>query len=355
MQKPIVDIVVPVWNSPFETRACLAAILAHTPDARLIVVDNGSSRETELMLEEFSEPVGDLGLFIKTSRNIGLVPTINLGLARSESDYAVVVRPQVMVHDGWLKALLDAAEATGAGILSPLFTGAGAPPLPTLAPGCTLMESCAVSFATLLMKREMLVMIGLFDETLDGGEWCLKEYVRRAAAGGYSTSITSRCMLKCDPEQIFGSFERRHEMSQNSRLAYLNVWGVNKHYVVYFGKETDAADLGDAVDAILIAARLGHRLTLLLHRRQHSDFRRKGWNALHVGIELYCISTFFTQRSLKRKLSALLNESPDMLAVRGGVGLQFPLVDTAISMDELISATATNPGRLTTQTAEASV
>jgi len=354
MYKPTVDIVVPVWNSPFETRACLAAILAHTPDARLIVVDNGSSRETELMLEEFSEPVGERGLFIKTERNIGLVPAINLGLARSDSDFAMIVRPQVMVHDGWLKALLEAAEATGAGILSPVFTGAGAPPLPTLAPGCTLMEICTVSFTALLMRREMLIMIGSFDESLDGGEWCLKEYVRRAAAGGYSACITSRCMLKCDPEQIFGSFERRHEMLQNSRLAYLAVWGVNNHYVVYFGKETDAADLGGTIDAILSAARLGHRFTLLLHRCQYSDFRRKGWNGLHVGIELYRISTLFTQRNLKRKLSALLDESPDMLAVRGSVGLQFPLIDTAISMDELIATTLPNSGRLTTQTAEAS-
>ena len=98
MISPTIDILVPVWNNPFETRACLAAILAHSSGARLIIVDNGSSRETELMLEEFSEPLGDRGLFIKSERNIGLVAAINLGLARSDSDYTVIVRPHVSVQ-----------------------------------------------------------------------------------------------------------------------------------------------------------------------------------------------------------------------------------------------------------------
>ena len=110
MNSPTVDIIVPVWNNHFETRACLAAILTHSPEARLIIVDNGSSRETELMLEEFSEPLGERGLFIKSERNIGLVPAINMGLARSDSDFAVIVRPQVLVNAGWLATLLSEAE-----------------------------------------------------------------------------------------------------------------------------------------------------------------------------------------------------------------------------------------------------
>ena len=102
MNSPSVDIIVPVWNNLFETRACLAAILEHSPEARLIIVDNGSSRETELMLEEFSESLGESGLFIKSERNIGLLPAINMGLARSDSDFAVNVRPHVLVNAGWL-------------------------------------------------------------------------------------------------------------------------------------------------------------------------------------------------------------------------------------------------------------
>lgn len=337
MISPTIDIVVPIWNNLFETRACLAAILAHSPGARLIIVDNGSSRETELMLEEFSESLGDHGLFIKSDKNIGLVAAINIGLARSDSDYSVIVRPHVSVQTGWLEALVSVAETTGAGIVSPQFSGTEAPSLPQLAPGCTIMESCTVSFTTLLMRTEMRMVIGTFDEHLDGNEWCLKEYVRRVAAHGYRTCITGRLRLPCSAWQQFGSEQRRNEMMQFSRSAYISQWGTVRHYCIYFGTEADSGSLGDTITAILDGARQGDRFTLLLHRRQYSDFRKMGWNGLHTGIDLHRASLLFPLRDLQRKITALRSASPDFIAVHGCNGIAFPGVDAAISLDELLS------------------
>lgn len=338
MKYPSVDIVVPVWNNLFETRACLAAILEHSPEARLIIVDNGSSRETEIMLEEFSEPLGERGLFIKSERNIGLVPAINRGLARSDSDFAVIVRPHVIVTAGWLKALLDAADTANAGIVSPIFTGGSVPVLPDLAPGCSSMETCTVSFATLLLRGEMRIMASTFDERLDGGEWCLKEYVRRVADKGYRTCITSRTVVNCGTETLYGSTERRLARVNSSSASYLAQWGAGRHYVVYFGKEAHTGTLSDTIETILDGARQGHRFTLLLHRRHYSDFRRMGWNGLHTGIVLYGLSLLFPLRDLQRRLALLRSDSPDMVAVRGSDGAVFPGTETAIPLGELIAA-----------------
>ncbi|MEI7817332.1 MAG: glycosyltransferase, partial [Desulfuromonadales bacterium] len=159
----------------------------HSPGARLIIVDNGSSRETELMLEEFSEPLGDRGLFIKSERNVGLVAAINLGLVRSDGDYTIILRPNVTVQSGWLESLVGAAETAAAGMVSPQFIGTESSRMPKLASGCTLIESCTISFTTLLIRTEMRMVAGVFDDTLDGDEWCLKEYVQRVAAHGYRT------------------------------------------------------------------------------------------------------------------------------------------------------------------------
>ncbi|OGU16465.1 MAG: hypothetical protein A2076_03545 [Geobacteraceae bacterium GWC2_53_11] len=342
MNSQTIDILVPVWNNLFETRACLADILVHSPGARLIIVDNGSSRETELMLEEFSESLGDQGLFIKSIKNIGLVAAINVGLARSDSDYTVIVRPHVSVRAGWLDVLVRAAESTGAGIVSPLFGGAEAHALPQLAPGCTTMESCTVSFSTLLLRSEMRMLAGVFDEQLDGNGWCLKEYVRRVAARGYRTCIIGNLCLSCSTAQQFGSVQRRSEMEQLSRSAYTARWGVTRHYCVYFGKETDAASLEDTVTALLDGARQGHRFTLLLHRRQYAVFRKMGWNGLHTGLELHCLSFISPLRDLQRKVAAMRSSSPDLLAVRGVSGVIFPGIDTAISQEELLGSILTN-------------
>lgn len=355
MTSPTVDIIVPVWNNPFETRACLAAILEHSADARLIIVDNGSSRETELMLEEFSEPLGEAGLFIKSERNIGLVPAINMGLARSDSDFAVIVRPHVMVCAGWLNALLEDAEAVNAGIMSPMFTGKSAPVLPPLVPGCTLMESSTVSFSVLLLRGEMRILTGCFDEQLDGGEWCLREYVRRTADRGYRTFITSRTVVACGEEASFGSAARRAEMISSSRMTYLSSWGPARNYVVYFGKEAPAGSLSDTVEAILDGARQGHHFTLLLHRRQYSDFRRMGWNGLHTGIELFGLSMLFPQRDMQKRLAALGKVLPDMVAVRGCEGVSFPGADSAVSIATLLGSIAERSTSLQTRSKEVPV
>lgn len=318
MTTPTIDIIVPVWNSPFETRACLAAILRNSPDARMIIVDNGSGRDTELMLEEFSDPLGENGLFIKSERNIGLVPAINKGLARSDGDLAIIVRPHVLVTPGWLEALQDAARDEQVGIVSPVFSGSGASPRLAVNDrhNCSSLDTFTASFSCLLLKAEMRMQIGAFDEGLDSGEWCLTDYIRRAWNMGYRTCATSRSHLVCGPEPVFGSDERRQSLARISRERYLEQWGISRHYCIYFGSDTDAGALADAMETILEGARRGHRFTLLLHHRQTSEFRRCGWNCLHTGIEQTRLSIFMPQRDLVRKIGALREAAPEMIMVR---------------------------------------
>lgn len=338
MRSPSVDIIVPVWNNPFETRACLASILQHSPESRLIVVDNGSSRETELMLEEFSEPLGDEGLFIKSERNLGMIPAINIGLARSDGDCAVILRPHVRVTGGWLSGLLAACQAPHAGIVSPLFDGSGAPDILPLTSGCSMMETFDVSFCALALMGEMHRQLGGFDEGLDSGEWCLKDYVRRAWSKGFHTCITSRSLVVCGEETVFGSDERRRQQSGFSRDSFRERWGIGRHYAIYFGRDSAAAGLADSIETIVEGARQGHRFTLLLHRRQAADFQRLGWNARHTGIELERLSPLMPQRDLLRRFAALQAAVPDVIAVRGPDGGPFPGAEAAIPFDDLSAA-----------------
>jgi len=335
MQSPTVDIIVPVWNCPFETRACLASLVEHSPEARLIIVDNGSSRETELMLEEFSEPIGEQGLFIKSERNVGMIPAINMGLARSDSDFAVVLRPHAQVTSGWLSGLLEAAQSTNAGIVTPLFAGKGAPGLAPLVNGSSLMDTVDISFTTLALKGEMHMLLGGFDENMDGGPWCLRDYVRRAWSRGYRTCVTSASLAVCGKENVFGSDARRLQQSHISRAGYLERWGVERQYCIYFGPGVEAASLNEKMETILEGARRGHRFALLLHRRQFADFRRTGWNALHQSIELSRISPLLPQRDIIRKFAALKASIPDIIPVRGGEGNPFPGVETSIPFSEV--------------------
>ncbi|HEX9078161.1 MAG TPA: glycosyltransferase [Desulfuromonadaceae bacterium] len=338
MQTPSVDIIVPVWNSPFETRACLAAVLHSAPEARLIIVDNGSNRETELMLEEFSESLGERGLFITSERNLGLVPAINIGLARSDGEIALILQPHVQVSGTWLAGLAEALQTTHAGIASPVFSGGGAPLLPPVIADTSLMETFCVSFAALALKREMHRQLGGFDENLDGGEWCLKDYVRRAWSRGYHSCVTSRSHVVCGEEAVFGSEARRQQQSRLGRVTYRERWGISRHYCIYFGRDTAATTLSDAMETIVLGARQGHRFTLLLHRRLAADFRRLGWHARHTGIEVQRISPLMPRRDLLRRMAALQAACPDIIPVRYVAGIDFPGMTAPISFGEVADA-----------------
>jgi hypothetical protein len=333
-----VDIIVPVWNNPFETRACLAAILEHSPEARLIIIDNGSTRETELMLDEFSERLGEQALFMTPTRNLGLVPAINRGLASSDADFAVIVRPYVLVGTGWLKALLDVAGMPRAGLVSPLFRGPGAPALSRPGSGCELLETFTLSFATLLISGELHRQVGGFDEGLDSAEWCLRDYIRRAEASGYHTCVIAQPELVCSQEIIFGSQERRQEQARLSRDSYRSRWGIARHYCLYFGSGTDAAELSGTVEALVARARQGDRFTLLLHRKQFKEFRRRGWDGLHTAIAIRRLPLIGVQRSITRQLADLQAGDPDLIPVRGAEDVVFPGVAAPICLNQVMAA-----------------
>ncbi|BCS51728.1 glycosyl transferase [Geobacter sp. SVR] len=337
MPSPTIDIIVTVWNHPFETRACLSSVLTHSPGARLIVVDNASSRETELMLEEFSEPLGERALFITSQRNLGLVPAINLGLSRSDSDYAVILRPQVRVHAGWLTGLLEAAQG---GIASPRFRGTGAPQSPPVRRGSSVIETFGISFSALVLKGDMHRLLGGFDEQLDGGEWCLRDYVRRAWSKGYRTSLYSGTTLDYAVETVYGSRERLLERTRSSSDCYRQRWGTACHYAIYFGQAPGADSLAGMIETILEGARQGHRFTLFLHRRQYAEFRRKGWSHLHTAVELQPLPLFSPQRALHKRMAELLDLDQGIIAVRAMDRDSFPDSAPAITFDEMAAAVA---------------
>lgn len=327
MTTPSVDIIVPVWNNPAEARACLSSIVSHSAGARLIIVDNGSDRQTQQVLEEFAEPLGERCLFLSTDRNEGLVRAINRGLARSDNEISVIVRPHVTVTKGWLSGLIKAA---GGGIGSPVFSGNAPFPNP-LARGRVSMETCRISFSTMAIKSEVHMLCGGFDDQLDGGEWCLNDYVSRAGAKGYRTRITSGSTVVCGTESLLGSETRRREQARVSQAIYTERWGTGHQYCVYFGRGVDTGSLDKPIETILDGARRGNRFTLLLHHRQAKEFERLGWDSLHTSIELHTLSRLMPRRDLRR----VIESQSGKILVQGAPEVAFDSAQNAISFDAL--------------------
>src|SRR5512146_2439112 len=83
--EPIVSVVMPVYNSAPYLREAVDSILAQTfTDFEFIIVDDGSSDETPQILDGY----GDARIRrLRNERNMGVVPTLNCGLAAARGRY----------------------------------------------------------------------------------------------------------------------------------------------------------------------------------------------------------------------------------------------------------------------------
>ena len=84
-------------------RQYLPSVLAYTPDADIIVADNGSTDDSlEVLKNEFPS--------VKTivlDKNYGFAEGYNRAIEQVDSDYVVLLNSDVEVTDNWLAPLLD--------------------------------------------------------------------------------------------------------------------------------------------------------------------------------------------------------------------------------------------------------
>ena len=111
LPKPVrVSIVIPVFNKAEYTEKCLYYIVSNTgeePDYEVIVVDNGSTDWTPYLLHAME---GNLQA-INNDENVGFARACNQGAAAAQGQYLVFLNNDTVVHEDWLKALVDIADS----------------------------------------------------------------------------------------------------------------------------------------------------------------------------------------------------------------------------------------------------
>ena len=329
---PDVDIIVPVWNRPVETRASLVNLRAYSPGARLILINNGSDRETESLLEEFADLLDDRALLISTQVNLGFVKAVNKGLARSEAEFVLVVRSSTLVSEGWLDPLLALVRARPeAGIVSPRFSsgdkGDEGP--------FTGTEIDSGDFSAMLIRREMYRRIGGFDEEMDSGIWCLKDYSRRALKAGYLTFSSPKSRVAVVDEAIFGSVARREELREKSSALYARRWGTGQSFCVQILRDVTPDSIREQFPLLERGARQGHHFTVLAFPKTFREIARNGFDLLHSNIRLKKLPRFFAAHRAEGVIRILgAAGAPPTLVGREGEGI------TMEELKRLIDGTA---------------
>jgi GT2 family glycosyltransferase/glycosyltransferase involved in cell wall biosynthesis len=108
--RPVVDVVIPVYRGLEETLDCIGSVIAGQGAiaAEIVVIDD---RSPEPALSAALQAMGDEGriTYLPNERNLGFVGTVNRGMRRSPRRDVVLLNSDTVVPPGWLDRLYDAA------------------------------------------------------------------------------------------------------------------------------------------------------------------------------------------------------------------------------------------------------
>lgn len=328
MTDAIVDVIIPVWNRPEETRNCLVNLINHTPNARFIIVDCGSERDTERMLQEFADALDERALLMRDDSNIGFVRAANRGFESSEAPFLALVRNTSIVKKGWFEPLLQFAHThADAGIL-----------LPCLDPGDPCdhpREVLSGSFAAMAVRRELYGRIGGFDEGMDGGAWCLKDFTMRASSEGFRTVQVPGPPVSHHDEAPLGSEQRRRETLSRSISLFRERWGEGGSFLVFVPKGVESSLLAQKLELLVEGARHGDRYTVLLPFALHQQALRQGLAALHENVQLVPLPRLALDGMKRRLYEKLLAARPGTRPVTAVDGLAVPWSEQYLSFSQL--------------------
>lgn len=101
------SIVILNWNGAGMLRRFLPSVIEHSPEAEIVVADNGSTDDS---LDVLAKQFPDIRT-LRFDRNYGFAEGYNRAIAQVECDLCLLLNSDVRVEAGWLKPMLDYMEA----------------------------------------------------------------------------------------------------------------------------------------------------------------------------------------------------------------------------------------------------
>ena len=296
MKAPALDVVIVSYRSRDVLRSCLLSLRAHPPDlgARIWVVDNASRDGTpEMVRSEFAEVE-----LVVSETNRGFSAANNLAIRRGRAPYVLALNPDTRLTQGALDRMLELVESnpsigiagcrleledgtfdhaarrsfpTPIGALGH-FTGIGrrsnVPGWLTQyrAPSIESGAVDAVNGAFMLMRRQALDEVGLFDE----GYWMYMEDLDlcyRFARAGWTTWY--------EPSVVVGHVKGASSGPNRSlRLNYAFHYGMYRFYRKHYSAQSNL--LVNLAVYAAIAGKLGASAVRSAVLRRRATARTRG-------------------------------------------------------------------------------
>jgi len=208
-------VVIPVFNAPDETTACLESVVRHTPaDVRILIIDDhGPDRRFFEHLDRVRPNITHPIDVVRPDGNLGFVGACNLAFSLTKPHDVILVNSDVVVGPRWYERIVDAARSSSDIATVSVFTNNGTilslphrnSPCPDIVGGWSVDQAAeriaAVSERVrpviptavghcFLIKRPALDLVGGFDvafgtgygEEVDFSQRCIRMGLRHIVA-----------------------------------------------------------------------------------------------------------------------------------------------------------------------------
>lgn len=262
------DIVMAVWNNLRRTQNCIDSIIKNTNiDYRLIIIDNASADETKEYLEALNAKEGAKVLLIRNETNLGFIKAVNQGMRLSEAPYVCLVNNDTVMAKAWLDEMIKVAQSSPKiGLVNPSSNTLGQKPdrKESVEDAAERLKREAVPYTEIgsaigfcmLIKKEVIDRIGVFDEIYGMGNFEDTDYSRRAIKEGYICVRAHRAYVFHDEGGSFGRDAVFDENFERNRQIYEFRWGKRK-WIAYIISSFDDNMVKALEKDIMPKARLG--------------------------------------------------------------------------------------------------
>ena len=239
-----VTIIIPVAGALEYLKKCLNSLVRYTQNYELVIVDNGSDKETKKYLS---------GLNVKlqtNDKNMGFSYACNQGIKLATSDYICMLNSDTVLTPNWLSKLLKGFDRPNAGIVGPSTcycrgkqciwelagkrTGMTQEEMNAVDVGKGIIETDIYGFCYLI-KKEVIDKIGVFDyKKYPIGSAEEKDFSWRAGKAGYKSYWVQNSYVHHYGNKTFidigvdpGEQRRKNDIAFNKRKSDRNIYVEN--------------------------------------------------------------------------------------------------------------------------------
>jgi len=254
----VVSIIALSFNQLEYTKSFVQSVLKFTKTPfELIIVDNGSNRETVDYLKELSAKDERIKVIFNED-NLGFPKGVNRALKTAKGKYILIANNDIIVTEGWLERMIEVAEADNQiGLVGPISNSVSGVQFDKEAayPDITAMHAYAkknkeknkgqifpfprVAFLCTLIKKEVIEKIGGLDERFSPGNFEDDDFCLRAQIAGYKTVVAKDVFIHHFGSKSFTAdgTEKYAERLEINKKIFVEKWGADPEEIWLRGKE----------------------------------------------------------------------------------------------------------------------